>query len=171
MPAAAGRAYDIVTVTRHGFPAACMVIALARREAGAWRVRPVTAGTAPGPARAASRQGRAAARWAADAADAARSRRVRTAIRQAPSAREGGVPLSARGHRRGALGVTGSARRRAIGKGQEAYFAADRTGSQQISGTPWLSLHESLLSAQDLLSTTLSNELCVQSNIFEFVMT
>ena len=165
-PLAADGAYDIVTAVRHGIPAACMVIASARREAGAWHVRRVTAGTAAGPALAASRQARAAARPAT--ADTARGR---TAIRRTPPAREGGVPLSARGHRHGARGGTGSARCRGIGKGQEAYFAADGTGSRRISGTLWLSLHESLLSPQDLLSATLSNESCVQSNIFEFVMT
>jgi hypothetical protein len=168
-PVAADGAYDIVTAVRHGIPAACMVIASARREAGAWRVRHVrrvTAGTVAGPALAASRHARAAA-WPATA-DTARGR---TAIRRTPPAREGGVPLSARGHQHGARGGTGPARCRVIGKGQEAYFAADGTGSRRISGTLWLSLHESLLSPQDLLSATLSNESCVQSNIFEFVMT
>ena len=172
---AADGAYDIVTAVRHGIPAACMVIASAQREAGAWRVRRVrrmtaeTAGTAARPARAVSRQARAAARRAT--ADTARGRTAGTAIRRTPSAREGGVPLSARGHQRGARGGTGSARCRVIGKGQEAYFAADGTGSHRISGTLWLSLHESLLSLRDLPLATLSNELCVQSNIFEFVMT
>ena len=154
-PLAADGAYDIVTAARHGIPAACMVIASARREPGAWRVRHVRrvmAGTAASPALAVSRQARAA-------------------IRRTPSAREGGVPLSARGHRHGARGGTGSARCRVIGKGQEAYFAADGTGSRRISGALWLSLHESLFRPQDLPSATLSNELCVQSNIFEFVMT
>ena len=164
-------AYDIVTAVRHGIPAACMVIASARREAGAWRVwhvRHVTAGMTAGPALAVSRQARPAARRAADTA---RGRTAVAAIRRTPSAREDGVPLSARGHQHGARGGTGSARCRVIGKGQEAYFAADGTGSHRISGTPWLSPHESLLSAPDLLSATLSNELCVQSNISEFVMT
>ena len=172
VPAAADGAYDIVTAVRHGIPAACMVIASARREAGAWCVRRVTAGTAAGPALAVNCQALAAVQSAtADTTDMARGRAAGTTIRRMPSAREGGVPLSARGHRHGAPGGTGSARCRVIGKGQEAYFAADGTGSHRISGTLWLSLHESLLSLQDLLSATLSNELCVQSNIFKFVMT
>jgi hypothetical protein len=161
MPVAAGGPYDIVTGARHGIPAACMVIASARREAGAGRVRRVTAGTAAGPALAVSRQARAAAgRATADTTDMARGRAAGTAIRRKPSAREGGVPLSARGHQHGARG-TGSAECRVIGKGQEAYFAADGTGSHRISRTLWLSLRESLLSPQDVLSATLSNELCV----------
>jgi hypothetical protein len=171
MPAAADGAYDILTAVRHGIPAACMVIASARREAGAWCVRRVTAGTAAGPALAVNCQALAAAQPAADTTDVARGRTAGTAIRRMPSAREGGVPLSARGHRHGAPGGTGSARCRVIGKGQEAYFAADGTGSHRISGTLWLSLHESLLSPQDLPSATLSNESCMQSNIFKFVMT
>jgi hypothetical protein len=160
-PVAAGGAYDIVTAARHPIPAACMVIASERREAGARRVRRVTAGTAAGPALAVTRQARAATEWAtADTTDTARGRTAGTAIRRTRSAREGGVPLSARGHQHGARG-TGSARCRVIGKGQEAYFAADRTGSHRIPGGLWLSLRESLLSPLDLLSATLSNELCV----------
>ena len=168
MPVAAGGAYDIMTATRHGIPAAGMVIASAQREAGAWRVRRVTAGTAAGPAPAVSRRARAAAERAT--ADTARGRTAGTAIRRTRPAREGGVPLTARGHQHGARG-TGPARGRVIGKGQEAYFAADGTRSHRISAAPWLSPCESLLSPLDQLSATLSNDLCVQSNIFEFVIT
>lgn len=171
MPAAADGPYDILTAARHGIPAACMVIASARREAGASRVRRVMAGTAAGLAPAVNCQALAAAQPAtADTTDTARGRTAGTAIWRTPPAREGGVPLSARGHRHGTRG-TGSARCRVIGKGQEAYFAADGTGSHRISGALWLSLRESLLSPLDLPSATLSNESCVQSNIFEFVMT
>ena len=104
-------------------------------------------------------------------ADGAHGREAGTVVRRAPSARGSGVPLPVRGHWRGPRSITGSAWHRAIGKGQEAYFAADGTWSRGISRNPWLSLHESLLSTQDLLSATLSNKPCMQSNIFKFVMT
>src|SRR5271165_1656437 len=78
-PVSADGAYDIVTAVRHGIPAACMVIASARREAGAWRVWHVTAGMTAGPALAVSRQARPAARRAADTA---RGRTAVAAIRR-----------------------------------------------------------------------------------------
>jgi hypothetical protein len=162
---------NVRTAACQGLAAACMVDASARREASACRVRRVMAETAGGPARAISRQGRAVARWVADGADGAYGREAGTVVRPAPSARGSGVPLPVRGRRRGPRSITGSAWLRAIGKGQEAYFAADGTWYRGISGNPWLSLHESLLSTQDLLSATLSNKLCMQSNIFKFVMT
>jgi hypothetical protein len=164
----AGALGNVRTAACQGFAAACMVDASARREASACRVRRVMAETARGPARAIGRAGRAVARWVADGAH---GREAGTVVRRAPSARGSGIPLPVRGHRRGPRGITGPAWHRAIGKGQEAYFAADGTWSRGISGNPWLSLHESLLSTQDLLSATLSNKLCVQSNIFKFVMT
>ena len=167
----AGAPGNVRTAACQGFAAACMVDASARREASACRVRRVTAETAAGPARSIGRQARAAARWVADEADGAHGREAGTVVRRAPSARGSGVPLPVRGHWRGPRSITGSVWHRAIGKGQEAYFAADGTWSRGISGNPWLSLHESLLSAQDLRSATLSNKLCMQSNIFKFVMT
>lgn len=162
---------NVRTTACQGFSAACMVDASARREASACRVRRAMAETASGPARAIGRQGRAVARWVADEADGAHGREAGTVVRRTPSARGSGVPLPVRGHRRGPRSITGSAWYRAIGKGQEAYFAADGTWSRGISGNPWLSLHESLLSTRDLQSATLSNKLCMQSNIFKFVMT
>jgi hypothetical protein len=162
---------DVSPAACQGFAAACMVDASARREAGVGCVRRVTAETAAGPVRASGRLARAAARRAADRAGAADGREAGTAARRAPSATGSAVPLPVRGHKRGTRSVTCSAWHRAIGKGQEAYFASDGTGSRGISRSPWLSLHESLLSARDLPSTTLSNELCMQSNIFRFVMT
>ena len=167
----AGVPGNVRTAACQGFAAACMVDGSARREASACRVRRVMAETAGGPVRAIGRQGRAVAHWAADAADGAHGREAGTVVRRAPSARGSGVPLPVRGHWRGPRSITGSAWHRAIGKGQEAYFAADGTWSRGISRNPWLSLHESLLSTQDLLSATLSNKPCMQSNIFKFVIT
>ena len=164
----AGAPGTVRTAGCQRFAAACMVDALARREASACRVRRVTAETAAGPARAIGRQRRAVARGVADGAH---GREAGTVVRRAPSARGSGVPLPVRGHWRGPRSITGSAWHRAIGKGQEAYFAADGTWSRGISRNPWLSLHESLLSTQDLLSATLSNKPCMQSNIFKFVIT
>lgn len=142
-PAAVVMSDHVRGAARQGFAPACMVDASARRDAGAQCAGRVTTGTATGTAQASSRRARADVRQATDAV------------------RAGGAPPPVREHQRGARGGTDSARCRAIGKGQEAYFAADRTGSRQISGTPWLSLHESPLSAQDLPSATLGNRLCV----------
>ena len=167
----AGAPGNVRTAACQGLAAACMVDALARRQASVCRVRRVMAETAGGPARAIGRQRRAVARWVADGADGAHGREAGTVVRRAPSARGSGVPLPVRGHRRGPRSITGPAWHRAIGKGQEAYFAADGTWSRGISRNPWLSLHESLLSTQDLLSATLSNKPCMQSNIFKFVIT
>jgi hypothetical protein len=91
--------------------------------------------------------------------------------------RRGGVPLPARGTKRGARRVASVARwrapgnRHALGKGQEAYFASDGTGSRAVPGISRLSRCESLLGAQELRSATLSNKMCVWSNIFGFVTT
>jgi len=167
----AGAPGNVRTAACQGFAAACMVDASARRQASACRVRRVMAETAGGPVRAIGRHGRAVARRVVDGADGAHGREAGTVVRRAPSARGSGVPLPVRGHWRGPRSITGSAWHRAIGKGQEAYFAADGTWSRGISRNPWLSLHESLLSTQDLLSATLSNKPCMQSNIFKFVIT
>jgi len=170
----AGAPGNVRTAGCQGFAAACMVDASARREASACRARRVMAETAAAPARTIVRPARAAAHWVADEADGtgrAYGREVGTAVRRAPTARGSGVPLPVRGRWRGPRSITGSAWHRAIGKGQEAYFAADGTWSRGISRNPWLSLHESLLSTQDLLSATLSSKPCMQSNIFKFVMT
>lgn len=97
------------------------------------------------------------------------------------TARGTGIPVPARGARRGADGwhdpwqgpptaVRGT-RRHEIGKGQGAYFPADGTDIQEPARLTRLSRCESLIYAQDLQSTTLSNQSHTKSNIFGFVTT
>lgn len=91
------------------------------------------------------------------------------------------IPIPVRGARRGAggwhdrwqgpPGPARGARRHEMGKGQGAYFPADGTDVQEPAGLSRLSRCESLIYAQDLQSTTLSNPVYTKSKIFGFVMT
>ena len=137
------------TVTRWAFLAACRVDASAWPRAGhPGRTAAETAG---------------AARQAPSAERADRTvgtDRAAGASRTAPT-RGGGIPHPARGARRGARQAARAAKHRQLGKGQVAYFAADETGAKSAARLPRLSRGESPIYAQDLLSATLSNLVCV----------
>lgn len=80
-------------------------------------------------------------------------------------------PLPERGPRSGSARVVSAEHRHRIEKGQGAYFPADGTENRGPARVLRLSRCESLICAQDLQSTTLSNIASTKSNIFGFVMT
>lgn len=101
--------------------------------------------------------------------------------RRTGTARGSVIPVPVRGARRGAggwrdrwqspPGTEHGARRHEMGKGQGAYFLADGTDVQEPARPSRLSRCESLIHAQDLQATTLSNLAYTKSKIFGFVMT
>jgi hypothetical protein len=84
---------------------------------------------------------------------------------------EAGIPLPVRGERWCAWHRAVVARGHGRGTGQGAYFWPDWTEKWWAGRLPLLSRCESPNSSEDLLLATRRNPSCVQSNLFEFVMT
>jgi hypothetical protein len=161
---------------RQDFVPACMVDASARCESVTLLARGAAAQTLTGPVRATGRQaGATALRAGAVHAFGATARVAATGrglvVRWTRSARGGEVPPPVRGLRPAVRRLPSVGRDDAFGKGQKTYFTTDWTGDRGMPGGLRLSRCETSLGARDLLLTTLSNNMCVQSNIFGFVMT
>lgn len=168
---------NVFAAVLQDFVPACIVDASARCESGTL-ARGAAAQTVTGPVRATGRQ--------AGSRPSGRARYTRSARWRARAPRRGWLPRRGRQARGGAWRSAGRGRlpgarfRLRYGdcgqpcgalpapggmthskKGQEAYFATDWAGAQEMPGGLRLSPRETSLGAQDLLLTTLSNNMCV----------